>query len=218
MAQSATALTPSTSANRIRSVLKLGLWVALVLIGARFVLRDAIPYFSPSAENYGPYWSNAGWIFLHVTGGLVAITLGPLQFFTGLKRWNLKLHRWTGRLYLAAIGGGGAGALFLSFNSAVSPGFGFNLSWVTMAWWTTGLMAYFSIRRRKVQIHKEWMIRSYILTIAFAMLWLFQDLPVFLSLGAERPVAMLWMTTFVPLAFAEVFLQWRRTFGSGPTD
>ena len=40
----------------------------------------------------------AGWLFLHINGGMLALLTGPWQFWTGLRQRNLTIHRWTGRL------------------------------------------------------------------------------------------------------------------------
>ena len=52
-------------------------------------------------------------------------------------------------------------------------------SLVTLAifWLVSGGMAYLAIRNRRVQMHKEWMIRSYVLTFFFVNARLWPDLP-----------------------------------------
>ena len=43
------------------------------------------------------------WLFPHVTGGAIALIVGPLQFSSTLRRRFPALHRWVGRLYVLAV-------------------------------------------------------------------------------------------------------------------
>jgi len=72
--------------------------------------RDARP--ALSRLNRAVLWS----IFLaalqlvpHVLGGLLAILIGPLQFWARLRRDYVQVHRWSGRVYLAGVVVGGNG-------------------------------------------------------------------------------------------------------------
>ena len=75
-------------------------------------------------------------------------------------------------------------------------------------------MAYVSVMRRQFAAHREWMIRSYVVTFAFVMFRLLEDLDVYGGLGPSAQAVMLaWMAWTVPLLFTEVALQWRRSVG-----
>jgi len=45
------------------------------------------------------------------------------------------------------------------------------------AWASTTAMAYYAIRRGLVEIHKEWMVRAYVVTFAFVTFRVFSDWP-----------------------------------------
>lgn len=123
----------------------------------------------------------------HVLGGVVALFLGPWQFWTGLRNRFLSLHRWLGRLYLCAILVGGVGGLYLAvmaFGGIVAQiGFGS----LAILWLATGALAYRRVRQGNLEAHREWMIRNYALTFAAVMLRLW--LPLLMSLGFAFIVA-----------------------------
>ena len=87
---------------------------------------------------------------------------------------------------------------------------GFDLAWLL----TTG-MAFLAIRKRRIQLHKEWMIRSYIVTFAFVGFRIIVGWPSFVLLGdfAQRAPTAIWLSFVPALLVAEVLLQWKRVIG-----
>jgi hypothetical protein len=78
-------------------------------------------------------------------------------------------------------------------------------------WLVSSGMAYLAIRNRRVQPHKEWMIRSYVLTFFFVNARLWPELPLIRTLGTpmERSVISTWLAWVLPLFIAEVLIQWK---------
>jgi uncharacterized membrane protein len=149
-------------------------------------------------------------LLTHVTGGIVALFLGPWQFWGGLRRRYPAFHRWLGRIYLLGIlvgGLAGLGMAVIAFGGLPSQlGFG----GLAVAWLASGFLAYRTIRQGKVREHREWMIRNYALTLGAVTLRLW--LPLLLSLGLEFPVAypmIAWLSWVPNLVVAEVYL-WGR--------
>lgn len=104
---------------------------------------------------------------MHINGGTIALLTGPWQFWTGLRQKSLAVHRWTGRLYILGVGMGIIGAVGLSATTTYGWGFAVGLMGLASAWLVTTSMAYFTIRKGLVALHKEWMIRAYVVTFAF---------------------------------------------------
>ena len=104
----------------------------------------------------------------HIAGGMVAILVELAQLWLGLRSRTSGLHGTLGRIYLSAVAVASIGALYLavtigSENFAHASG----LFGLAGAWVITTSMAYLSIRRRAIEQHREWMIRSYVVTFAF---------------------------------------------------
>jgi hypothetical protein len=81
-----------------------------------------------------------------------------------------------------------------------------------VAWTITTGMAFLAIKRRAITQHREWMVRSYVVTLAFVF---FRMLVVgldALEVGTtvERVGVAAWFCWAVPLLIAEPVLQWRK--------
>lgn len=188
--------------------------ITLVLLALRFVYKDALPYFGLQEATFHNYWNVKWWLIGHITGGLLALVIGPFQFWTYFRNTYVSTHRLLGKIYLLSILFASGCAIYIIFvldyvqawNWAVS------LLGLVTAWLVTSFMAYRSIRKRRFQIHKEWMIRSYIVTFAFVSFRSLQELPSLLDMSSEvsRGATFIWISWSVPLLVAEVILQWNK--------
>lgn len=190
-----------TSARAGRGV-TLGLWL-LVAAALAFFLAFAVRYFGPVDEgHFGP---RVGVLRLHIVAGALALFFGPFQFMEGIRRRRLSVHRLMGRTYLVGILIGGLTGLYLSFfaNGGLPGKVGF--AGLSVAWLATSGMAFTAIRMRRVAEHREWMIRSYVVTLAFV--WVRLALGAgFASGGNEAAVfgVAAWASWAVPLLVVEV--------------
>ncbi|WP_197446530.1 DUF2306 domain-containing protein [Tautonia plasticadhaerens] len=151
---------------------------------------------------------------LHVLAGLVAIGTGLPQFWPRLRRDHVKVHRVVGRVYLSSVVLGGATGLFLATTSRVTPTYAAGLAFLSVAWLTTSGMAFAAILNRNVDQHKQWMIRSYVVTLAFVSFRLGEDVLAYWGIGtkADRLSVMSWACWAVPLLFTEIAFQARPVF------
>lgn len=84
------------------------------------------------------------------------LVLGEARFFP---TW----HRAMGKVYLAAVTLGCLSGYYLALTSrGVGWVFASGLFGLAVAWTITTGMAYLAIRRRLFALHREWMIRSYV--------------------------------------------------------
>jgi hypothetical protein len=79
-----------------RSRVAVGLWWLTLAVGVYFVANNVPRYLTIDETVYGPYfWPRAGYLVPHVLAGLVAIVLGPLQFWPRIRNGHPKVHpRW----------------------------------------------------------------------------------------------------------------------------
>lgn len=188
-------------------------WAGVVSLAVLFVLKYVFFYFRRyDPVSFDPYWPRRGWLFLHMNGGTLALLTGPMQFWTGLRRRNLVFHRWTGRLFLLGVAMGVTGSVGLAVTTTNGWAFETALMVLALAWAATAGMAYASIRKRLVQIHKEWMIRAYVVTFAFVTFRYLQDYsPVSrLRPESERDITIAWASWVVPLAVTEMVFHLKR--------
>ena len=157
------------------------------------------------------YWPRRGWLMLHIAGGLVALLSGPLQLWLGLHHVKVRLHRKLGMVYMAGMTIGSIGAIALAFKTDLGLIFGSGLFFLAMAWISTTTLAYIAIRRNLFDQHREWTIRSYVVTFAFVTFRIGQTALV----GAGIPIGtavsiMAWACWAVPLLVTEFLLQGRK--------
>jgi uncharacterized membrane protein len=207
--------TPSTTPVKPNAYWRLGVTLTVAIIAAKFILLDALPYFGFSQERFGRYWDFRWELIGHIGGGLIALLIGPFQFWKSFRNRYWQVHRNLGKIYLVAILLSCICSTYLAWTSAYRINFSwaFALQGLAFAWFVTTGMAYIAVRRRRFNQHREWMTRSYIVTFAFVTFRLFSDLPITISLMPhfeERGPTVIWMSWTVPLLIAEIFISWKR--------
>jgi uncharacterized membrane protein len=188
-------------------------WSGIIALAVGFVIKYVFFYYRHyDAASFDVYWPRRGWLFLHINGGTLALLTGPWQFWTGLRQKNLAIHRWTGRLFLLGVAMGVTGAVGLSITTTYGWGFAVGLMGLASAWLVTTSMAYYTIRRGLVALHKEWMIRAYVVTFAFVFFRILSDYGPTSRLQPEndRSITIAWTCWVIPLAVTEMIFQLRR--------
>jgi len=187
------------------------------LIALYFVKDRAVPYFTNfGLEQFGDYyWPNRWWLVGHLSGGITAILIGPFQFIKRFRNRYLKTHRTMGKIYIIAIIIGSFCAFYMSFTVAlqVNKAWSIALFFLALPWLVSALMAYRMVRLKRIPQHREWMIRSYVVTFAFVLFRLIDETTVARSLMEsfeERGPACIWLSWAIPLFFTEVILQWNK--------
>jgi len=106
---------------------------------------------------------------VHIIPGLFFMILGPFQFVRSLRVRRPKLHRWMGRLFMLVGVIVGVTALVMGPQMAIG---GVNETVATMLFALIFLFAlgkaWQHIRRRKISLHREWMIRAFAIGLAVA--------------------------------------------------
>ena len=182
-------------------------WTGIVSIAISFVIKYVVFYYRHyDAASFEVYWTRRLLLFLHINGGTLALLAGPWQFWTGLRQRHLQVHRWTGRLYLLGVVIGLVGAVGLAVTTTYGWGFEVGLMGLASAWVITSATAYYTIRKGLVQLHKEWMIRSYVVTFAFVFFRVLSDYGPTSRLQPEndRSIIISWVCWVVPLAVTEM--------------
>lgn len=198
-----------------QSYLKLLMWIFLILFAGKFIIKDALPYYGFTKEAFGRYWDFKWGLIGHISGGLIALVLGPFQFWKAFRNKYLTIHRWMGKTYLIAILIGTLSSTYLAWTSAYRVNFSwaFGLQGLAFAWIATATMAYISVIRGRILQHKEWMIRSYVVTFAFVTFRWLNELSMVKNLMPEfeeRGPTVIWFCWTVPLLLTEIVLSWNK--------
>jgi hypothetical protein len=157
------------------------------------------------------HWELAFWI--HVFTSMPALLAGFTQFAPRLLAKLPKVHRLMGRIYVFTVCFvTGPASLVMAFyaNGGITSRIAFVI--LALLWLATTAMGWRKALRREWPAHREWMIRSYALTLSaitlrawkYVIVWAFEPPP----MDVYRLVA--WLG-FVPnVLFAEWWIRRRR--------
>lgn len=193
-------------------LIKVSGWMMMTLLAVMISLVSSRYFITFDPSQGGPQFGEkfAGHLpvlLLHIFGGVLALFLGPWQFWGGFRNRYLRLHRWVGRVYLTAVLIGAVAGLYMAAIAFGGLPSSIGFAALAVLWLTTAVMAYLRIRRGDVERHREWMIRNYALTFAAVTLRLW--IPLFLSLGfafVEAYITVAWLCWVPNLLLAELYL------------
>lgn len=209
--------------SKMQKKLTLG-WVAPVLwlLGALAIYsavdRMLITYGSlltgavPTDPADAHYVKHALLISFHIIPGLLFLLLGPLQFVAVIRaRWP-KIHRISGRVFIAtgfmmALSAIAINILFPPFGGLFKSIAVYVFSVAQMVTLTIALRA---ILRRDIARHRAWMIRAFAIGLAISTMRIF-FIPAYLLYGIPSDFTVglgMWIGFLVNIAVAE-FILWR---------
>lgn len=187
---------------------------AAAAVALWFIYGFVPNYLGQDPGRFGIYAARRDWLTMHILAGSLAILLGPLQFWLGLNRKTPLLHRVFGIGYVTSVGMSAAAAFYLAFHTDFGWVFGMGMTTMGWAWVITTALATIAICRGMVEQHREWMVRSYIVTFGFVTFRILTTLFEMARMGTivERMGAASWLAWSVPLLATEVILQGRKIF------
>lgn len=193
---------PRTRPARIVAVVA---WLLALVLVLHFLAVAQQKYAQLDAAAYGMFWSRRGWLWLHLGGGGIGMLLGATQFVARLRNAAPRAHRWIGRIYLLAMLTGMVGAGGLVATSPAPPAIRIAFIATGLAWLATASMGYVAIRHRRVQDHRRWMLRNYLVTLAPASFRLALLVPGLMALASPMRMIplLLWASWALPLLVHE---------------
>lgn len=133
---------------------------ATAAFSARYFTLDSKLFL---AQQRAVYLANLAPLLFHISGGVVALALGPWQFLPRLRHRHPALHRALGRAYLLSALAAGLGGLLLAPKGLYPPIAPLGFVALGIALLTASVLAFVAIRRGEVAAHRIWMLRSYAL-------------------------------------------------------
>ena len=172
---------PTLQAQRTNRTLVRFLWMAVIFlafIGLAVATRRTVVLLkpgalssprNPAADLDAHFTSERVLVLTHILPAMLYMVLGPLQFVRGLRSRYPRIHRWSGRIFLAASAVVGISGLRLAFGKTVG---GLDEKAAITLFGTFFLIclakALWHALRREFAQHREWMIRGYAIGLAVA--------------------------------------------------
>ena len=170
----------SQAMNPSRTLVR-ALWVAVIFLaflGLAVAMRRTIVLLkpgalsarnNPAADLDAHFASERALVLTHILPAMLFMVLGPLQFVRGLRSRYPQVHRWSGRIFLAASAVVGISGLRLAFGKTIG---GIDEKAAITLFGTIFLIslakALWHALRREFTQHREWMIRGYAIGLAVA--------------------------------------------------
>lgn len=197
---------------KLRNIFIKVFWISLIVLSAYYLYRAMDYRFV--REGIGPtFWNKQFWFVSHFIAAVLPLVLGPFQFWVWFRNRHIKLHRLLGKLYILGCIFGGLSALYLGitqpYDGSIVPTLLLATLWLLMT-----SAAWITVKRKNIQAHRLFMIRSYTLTLAFVFLRILSDLVYkhdflsFIDNQDVRDATYEWMSWVIPILVVEFFISW----------
>lgn len=197
-----------------KRIFLIGFWIAVLILSALFYSDDAVSYFFGYRNpRFGEtLFNNQVWFAFHITGATCSLFLGPIQFWKTIRTKYPKFHRIIGKIYIigtlvAAIT---AFRLALIFDCTACR---YSLIPLSILLFLTTTLAWFAIKNRKVEAHRQFMVRSYACAMAFVFVRIDRVIPmdfIFEPIANDEIIGIVneWTFSILPLLLVEIFMVW----------
>lgn len=195
----------------VRLIVSLLAFVLLYYVVTQYGLSDPTSKGLLHVKLSEPDFSLSPWIYVlyaHIVTACLAVAIGPFQLFIKPKRRGVRLHRVLGYLYVASIYISGLVSIYLCIfaTGGWKAGLGFfslDILWMASTW-----IAIRQAVKKNITAHREWMLRSYALTLAAVSfrVWLMLATPLFGDQFLSAYQLSAWLCWVGNLVFMELFI------------
>jgi uncharacterized membrane protein len=192
------------------------LFAALGLM-ALFVIYNNERFIFDHSDPQWAYYFRVRWLLLaHGLGGAAALCLGATQFSSRLRRRHVRVHRTLGRLYVTAVAISAPLGIWVTILRNELP---LRVAVITQAslWFLTTAVAFYCIRHRNFEQHRQWMIRSYAITLIFLTDRVLDAVPKLTDLDTDASPNIAWLCNVIAWVVPSFIIAWpnlRRTAAS----
>jgi uncharacterized membrane protein len=191
--------------------MKVALWMLIGAMTLSVTLYSEVPLLRQAAER--AYLGTILFLIVpHITGGVLALLIGPIQFSSRVRRRYPRFHRALGRIYVTAVFVAAPLAITLSSHRHDPRAIHFVVatSVQACAWIITTLAAFLTARNGHFQQHREWMVRSYAVTLTFVGTRVLQPIPAWNRHSEAGFAIEIIIITFLAILIPDIAFHWRQ--------
>lgn len=184
-------------------------FIGLMLV---YVLYHNEHFLVDSTAPAWPHYRIIGrWLLPHGLAGATALLLGISQFSTRLRTRHTRLHRVLGRTYVIAVSIVAPLGAYIQYlneeqlgytRSATIAAIVFASLWLNATW-----MAFWCIRTRRIEQHRQWMSRSLATALVFLEVRVIEGLTGWEALGPAVDTMVIWFCVALAYPLADIVLQ-----------
>ncbi|SHF01442.1 Predicted membrane protein [Seinonella peptonophila] len=135
------------------------------VISTNLIIDPQATHFLSNKKNLNYHMNVSVWLivlYIHVISACLGMISGAINFSTKILQKNRKLHRINGYLYLLSVS---VACLTSGYMAPFATGgrinsIGFNM--MNIIWLVVTITAYVQIKRKRINQHRNWMVRSYV--------------------------------------------------------
>lgn len=181
------------------------LWGAVLTTSVVFVITVWPALTAQVRPVHEGHW---GWVLLHALTGTLMIITAPLNLYVGETRRWFEWHRHIGCTYIGAGYTATLAALVVNLgNPHENVSIAISTSLLALAWLVTASLGWRTGAQKRFRAHRDWMIRSYVLTWSFVFCRLAQRGGGAELFGPGGDALLVWLTWLVPLLLCELMLR-----------
>jgi uncharacterized membrane protein len=199
-----TQLARSPSRSRFKTILwiSLGLTVLFVFITSEVLLITDYPMYHAYRLQV---IADRNLLVPHTLAGIFALLIGPINFSSRIRQRYLPLHRILGRMYVISVFVGSFTGIALAWGRPGLPG----TTMQAVAWMVCTTAAFLTARNRQINVHRQWMARSYAVTFTFVSSRVLNLVPAYWShLGDVLSAVGVIAFTLASLLIVDLGLNW----------
>jgi uncharacterized membrane protein len=192
------------------------LFVVLGLL-TLFVIYNNERFIIDHSDPLWTYYLPVRWLLVpHGITGALALCLGASQFSTRLRQRHARLHRILGRCYVTAVALSAPVGIYITIMRNELP---LRVAVITQAtlWFLTTAVAFYCIRHRNFQQHRQWMIRSYAITLIFVTDRVLDAIPGLADLDTDASPNITWLCNVIAWVVPTFIISWQNIIRS-PAD
>lgn len=179
----------------------LGLMALFVMYNnERFILDHSDPQWTY-------YFPVRRLLLLHGLTGAAALLLGATQFSARLRARHGRVHRVMGRCYVTAVAVSAPLGIWITLLRNELP---LQLAVITQAllWFVTTAVAFYCIWQRNFGQHRQWMIRSYAITLVFLTDRVLDAIPALSNLDTDASPNIAWLCNVIAWVVPAFIMAW----------
>jgi uncharacterized membrane protein len=184
------------------------IWACVIFFSSYYIYANCLRYFVFTPKNYhfDFFWNRKYWVFIHVFCGMLATIVSPFQFISYLRTHYRKTHRILGKTYVYSIIVSSVTSFYLCATTPENFWYALGLGGFTAAWLVTAVMGMAFAIKGRIDQHKAWMVRSFVVTVGFSTSRLLEDIIVHAHANVdrvERLTILAWISWIIPLVITE---------------
>jgi hypothetical protein len=183
----------------------------MLAMGLSVLIYSEIASLYPSDPGRPHFYAMRWWLLPHILCGVVAMFSGPFQFSARLRKNSPGFHRTMGKIYVIAAVIGASLAVYMDATVDSHPNHVIDVGYLChpLAWGLTAIIAWRTAVTRNFNVHRQWMIRSYLITFTFVLVRFPNPIRAWGEMSDPNFSIVLVVLMFLCFFGADIALNWR---------